>query len=409
MSNISWKYRLYPTSSQKVLFTKTFGCCRKVYNLMLYDKIDGYRKTKKFPNVTPAKYKKMEEYSYLKEVDSLALANVQMQLQKAFKNCFCKTYKKNCNFPKYKSRKTSKNSYTTNNLHSTNLYNGTVCFAGNGIRLPKVGIVKATIHRMPKEEWKIKSATITMEKDGKYYISILFEYEAKHLSFIEATDENTIGIDYKSDGLYVDSNGNKATIECKWYRKAQRKRTRQQRNLTRKIQSHIIGYDGKKPIFDKSMFECKNIQKNREKLAKLERKVSNQRKDALHKESTKITNLYDFICVESLNMNALANKGFGNGKATLDNGYGLFLSMLEYKLERKGGNLVKVEWHYPSSQLCNCCNFQYHPIKDLSIRKWTCPNCGAFHDRDVNAAKNIKKRGLEIMNDSQSSFNVKVG
>ena len=391
MSNRAIKYRLYPTTEQSIMFLKTFGCCRKVYNLMLSDKLAGYQSTGKFPTVTPAKYK--ADYPFLKEVDSLALANVQLNLQSAFRNCFSKTRKKKNGFPKYKSRKNSRNAYTTNNQK------GSVAIIDDKyIKLPKIGKVKAVIHRTPDNDWIIKSATVSMEKDGTYYISVLFEYSDMPISVVEATEENTIGLDYKSDGLYVDSNGNKADINTKWYRKAQKRRTKKQRNLSRKIQSHIIGYKGKTPIFDKPMEDCKNIQKNRKRLAKLERKVTNQRKDALHKKSTKIANSYDFVCVETLNMKSLANKGFGNGKATMDNGYGMFLNMLEYKLAHKGGKLVKVEWNYPSSQLCNCCGFQNPLVKNLLIREWECPNCGEIHDRDVNAAKNIKKRGLEIVN-----------
>ena len=404
MSNIAIKYRLYPTAEQKIMFAKTFGCCRKVWNLMLSDKIENYKTTKSFGMFTPAKYKKIKEYAYLKEVDSLALANVQLNLQSAFKSCFDKKRKKRNGFPKFKSRRKSRSSYTTNNQK------GTVAIIDNKyVRLPKIGKVKATIHRIPEDDWSLKSATVSMEKDGTYYVSVLFEYENIPVSFIEATEDNTVGLDYKSDGLYVDSNGNKADIETKWYRKAQKRRTRQQRNLSRKIRSHIIGYDGNKPVFDKPMSDCKNIQKNRKRLAKMERKVSNQRKDALHKESTKITNSYDFVCVETLNMKSLSNKGFGNGKATMDNGYGMFLSMLEYKLERKGGSLIKVEWNYPSSQLCDCCGFQYPFTKDLTVRDWTCPNCGDSHDRDINAAKNIKKRGLEILKENQTSMMQKIG
>lgn len=361
---------------------------------MLSDKIENYKATKSFGTFTPAKYKKIEEYAYLKEVDSLALANVQINQQAAFKNCFSKTRKKKNGFPKYKSRKNSKNSYTTNNQK------GTVRIIENGIRLPKIGIVKAVIHRKPETEWFIKSATVSMEKDGTYYASVLFEYEVKKPDCLAPTEDNTVGLDYKSDGLYVDSNENKASLDAKWYRKSQKKRTKQQRNLSRKIQCHIIGYNGNRPIFDKPMSECKNIQKNRKKLAKIERKVANQRKDALHKESTKIANSYDFVCVETLNLKAMANKGFGNGKATLDNGYGMFLNMLKYKLERKGGSLIKVEWNYPSSQFCSCCGFQNQKVKDLRIREWTCPNCKEHHDRDHNAAKNIKKRGLELLREN---------
>ena len=166
MANKAIKYRLYPTTEQSVIFTKTFGCCRKVYNLMLSDKIDGYKLTGKFLTVTPAKYKK--DYPYLKEVDSLALANKQIDLQAAFRNRFSKSRKKNIGFPKFKSAKHSRKSYTTNNQH------GTVAIIDDKyIKLPKIGKVKAVIHRIPDNNWIIKSATVSQESDGKYYISML--------------------------------------------------------------------------------------------------------------------------------------------------------------------------------------------------------------------------------------------
>ena len=166
--NKALKYRLYPTKTQMQMFAKTFGCCRKVWNLMLSDKIESYKTTGKFVSVTPAQYK--SDYPYLKEVDSLALANTQLNLQSAFRNCFCKTRKKRNAFPKYKSAKRSRKSYTTNNQK------GTVAILGNSIRLPKVGAVKAVIHRMPDPDWRLKSATISQDSDGKYYVSVLFEY-----------------------------------------------------------------------------------------------------------------------------------------------------------------------------------------------------------------------------------------
>ena len=168
MANKAIKYRIYPTTEQSIMFSKTFGCCRKVYNLMLSDKIEGYKATGKFPTVTPAKYKK--DYPYLKEVDSLALANKQLDLQAAFRNTFSKSRKKNNGFPKFKSAKHSRKSYTTNNQK------GTVAILDKRyIRLPKVGKVKAVIHRIPDDNWIIKSATVSQESDGRYYISVLFE------------------------------------------------------------------------------------------------------------------------------------------------------------------------------------------------------------------------------------------
>ena len=168
--NKALKYRIYPTKEQSVLFFKTFGCCRKVYNLMLADKIESYRLTGKFASVTPAKYK--SEYPYLREVDSLALANKQLDLQDAFRNYFDKSRKTNTGFPKFKSAKHTRKSYTTNNQ------NGTVAIIGNSIRLPKVGFVKAVIHKIPEDAWFIKSATISQEPDGKYYA--VFFLNTKH-------------------------------------------------------------------------------------------------------------------------------------------------------------------------------------------------------------------------------------
>ena len=188
MANKAIKYRIYPTTEQSIMFSKTFGCCRKVYNLMLSDKIEGYKATGKFPTVTPAKYKK--DYPYLKEVDSLALANKQMDLQAAFRNTFSKSRKKKNGFPKFKSAKHSRKSYTTNNQK------GTVAILDKRyIRLPKVGKVKAVIHRIPDDNWIIKSATVSQESDGKYYISVLFEFDKVENTYI-ADKTNAIGLDY---------------------------------------------------------------------------------------------------------------------------------------------------------------------------------------------------------------------
>lgn len=196
--NKAVKYRLYPTTEQKIMFVKTFGCCRKVYNLMLADKIACYKKTKSFGKQTPAMYK--AEYPFLKEVDSLALANVQLNLQSALKNCFDKSRKRQNGFPKFKSAKHSRKSYTTNNQK------GTVAIIDDRyIKLPKIGKIKAVIHRKPDADWTIKSATISQDSDGKFYVSILFEYEKAITPAI--ISDNAVGIDYKSDGLYMDSNG----------------------------------------------------------------------------------------------------------------------------------------------------------------------------------------------------------
>ena len=373
--NKAIKYRAYPTTEQNIMFAKTFGCCRKVYNLMLYDKIEGYKTTGKFPTVTPAKYK--DEYPYLREVDSLALANKQMDLQEAFRNRFNKSRKKNNGFPKFKSAKHSRKSYTTNNQK------GTVAIVDNCyIKLPKIGKIKAVIHRIPDSSWIIKSATVSQESDGKYYISVLFEFIDAVNPYV-ADKTNAIGLDYASDGLYVDSNGNVGTNH-KYYRESHKKLAKAQRRLSR--------MQGSKKHEDKSANYIKQLRK----VNKIHRHIANQRLDNLHKISTEIANQYDVVCVESLNMKSMSNKGFGNGKATLDNGYGMFLSMLEYKLFDRNKYLVKVDKWFPSSQICHCCGILHPEMKDLSIRTMTC-GCGLTISRDQNAAINILNEGLRLL------------
>ena len=280
--NKAIKYRLYPTNKQEEML-----------------------------QTTPAQYKKLDEYKYLKEVDSLALSNVQLHLQTSYKNFF---RDKKTGFPKFKSAKHSRKTYTTNNQ------NGTVSIIGNGIKLPKIGIVKAKIHRQPITDWKIKSATISQDNDGKFYASVLFEFD-KVINQVPVSDK-VIGLDYKSDGLYSDSNGNVCSSP-KYYRRSQKKLARLQRQLCRKEKG------------------SNNSNKARLKVARLHKHTANQRLDFLHKKSTEITNQYDVVCVETLDMRNMSNKGFGNGKATLDNGYGMFLMMLEYKLSDRGKFTVK--------------------------------------------------------------------
>ena len=375
MTNRAIKYRVYPTTEQATMFAKTFGCCRKVYNLMLSNKIEGYKATGRFPTVTPAKYK--DEYPYLREVDSLALANKQMDLQAAFRNTFSKSRKKNNGFPKFKSAKHSRKAYTTNNQK------GTVAIINDKyIKLPKIGKVKAVIHRVPESDWVIKSATVSQESDGKYYISILFEFD-DIVNHYTADKTNAIGLDYASDGLYVDSNGNVGSNH-KYYRENHDKLAKEQRKLSR--------MKGSK----KHEVKSNNYIKQLRKVNKIYRHIANQRLDNLHNISTEIANQYDVVCVESLNMRAMSNKGFGNGKATMDNGYGMFLNMLEYKLADRGKYFVKVDKWFPSSQICHCCGMLHPEMKDLAIRTMKC-DCGLTISRDRNAAINILQEGLRLL------------
>ena len=376
MANRAIKYRIYPTTEQMTLFAKTFGCCRKIWNLMLADMIASYQATGKFGTVRPAQYKKL--YPYLKEPDSLALTSVYLHLKAAFANCFSKTRKSKCGFPKFKSRKRCKKSYTTYNQH------GTVAIVdGKYIKLPKVGLVPAVIHRLPASDWELKSATISQEPDGNFYVSVLFEYDNAALSYVPDISK-AIALDYKSDGLYIDNNGNVGSNH-KYFRESQDKLAKEQRKLSRKVGSK------------KGEAKSNNYYKQLRKVNKIHRHIANQRKDHLHKCSTEIANQYDIVCVESLNMRVMSNKGFGNGKATMDNGYGMFLQFLEYKLAGREKILIKVDKWYPSSQICSACHNRNHKAKDLKIRRWECPVCHAVHDRDINAAKNILYEGLRLL------------
>lgn len=378
MANKAIKYRIYPTTEQAILFVKTFGCCRKVYNLMLSDSIETYKSTGKFVTSTPAKYKK--DYPYLKEVDSLALANKYIDLQNAFHNRFSKSRKKKNGFPKFKSAKHKRKSYTTNNQK------GTVAIKDDKyIKLPKIGFVKAVIHRKPDSNWFIKSATISQESDGNYYVSLLFEYNNLVNTYV--TDRtNAIGLDYASNGLYIDNNGNIGTNH-RYYRESHDKLAKAQHKLSR--------MQGSKKHESKS----NNYLKQLYKVNKIYRHIAHQRLDNLHKISTKIANSYDVVCVESLNMKSMSNKGFGNGKSTLDNGYGMFLSMLEYKLLDRNKYFIKIDKWFPSSQICHKCGRLHPEMKNLNIRKMIC-DCGTTISRDQNAAINILNEGLHILNES---------
>ena len=243
--------------------------------------------------------------------------------------------------------------------------------------MPKLGKVKAIIHRKAPSDWGIQSATVSQNRDGSYQVSVLYEYEQVSVS-VAVKEGLTLGLDYASNGLYVDHNGNRCNMPHFFRDSADQLAKRQ-----KKLKHKVVGSD--------------NYKKQQKRIAKIHRRIANQRKDFLHKKSTEIANQYSCVCVEDLNMRAMANKGFGNGKATLDNGYGMFVNMLDYKLTERGGCLVKVDKWFPSSQICHHCGKKSSITKDLSVREWTCPHCGTILDRDQNAAQNIKIEGLRML------------
>ena len=227
--------------------------------------------------------------------------------------------------------------------------------------------------------------TISQEPDGKFYISILYEFE-QDVALVSLNESNIIGLDYKSDGLYMDSNGNIGSNH-KYYKESQNKLAKEQRKLSRMV--------GAK----KGEIKSNNYKKQQLKVNKIHRKIANQRKDNLHKLSTEIANRYDGVCVECLDMKAMSNKRFRNGKATLDNGYGMFLTILKYKLEDRGKYYIEVDKWYPSSQVCSCCGMKHPEMKNLKMRTFNC-SCGTSLNRDLNAAINIRNEGIRLLKEA---------
>lgn len=356
MNYFSYKYRIYPTQEQAVLINKTIGCARFVYNTLLADAKKQYEENGKSKIKTPASLKK--EYDWLKEVDSFALCNSQLNVEIAYKRFFKKVSK----FPKFHSKHKSRQSYTTNNNA------GQIRIEKGKLKLPKLGFVKIILHRICKGN--IKSVTVSKTASNKYYVSITTEYKPI-ITEKDITNESVLGIDMSYKELAVYSDGTKAKYPM-YYRKAQKKLAHVQRN------------------FSRTQVGSKRHEKARLRVAKVYEKISNQRKDFLDKESARIAREYDVVVIEKLDMRSMANKGMRNGKTVNDIGFGMFKEMLRYKLNNNLGQLVEADKFYPSSQLCSNCGFKNIAVKNLNIREWDCPQCGAHHDRDVNAAINLK-------------------
>lgn len=368
--NKAYKFRIYPNSVQKELFAKTFGCTRFVYNVFLDRKIKVYNDEKKSISYTQcaaemAQMKKTKSLNFLKEVDSIALQQSLRHLDTAFQSFF-KNPK--TGFPKFKSKKSNKKSYTTI------FVNGNISIEDGCIKLPKIGLVKVKQHRDIPFDYRLKSVTVSQNPSGKYYASVLFEYE-NQVRQIEP--QTFLGLDFSMHGLYIDSNGKEARYP-RYYRQAEKKLRREQRKLS---------------LMQKG---SNNRNKQRLKVAKLHEKVSNQRKDFLHKQSRQIANTYDCVCIENLNMKAMSQT-LNFGKSVSDNGWGMFTTVLKYKLEEMGRQLVKVDKFFASSQICSHCGYKNPHTKNLAVREWICPECGMYHDRDINAAINIKNEGMRLI------------
>jgi len=361
----AFRYRIYPNEEQKEFFVKTFGCVRFLWNLMLVEKLSAYEKKEKIPRNTPAKYK--SEYSFLKEVDSLALCNVQLNLEKAFKNHF--KNKKHFGLPKFKKKK-DKQTYTTNNVHGSIK----VDFEKGLIYLPKIKTgIKIKMHR--KFIGKIKSVTVSKTKDDKYYVSILVETENVKNKAKEPNSK-VCGIDLGLEYFAIITNdfGTYKIEHPKYLRRSEKRLKRLYRALSRKQKG------------------SKNREKAKKKLAKLHTYISNIRNDFLHKLSKAIIDDNQIIVVEDLNIKGLLKSNIA--KSISDSSWSKFLDYLKYKTEWYERTFIQVDRFFPSSKLCHCCGYKKDDLV-LSNRYWTCPICGTHHDRDINASLNLYKIGME--------------
>ena len=368
MANRAFEFRIYPNRAQKELLAKTFGCVRLVYNHYLDRKKQLWEESKQSmsynacaKDLTSLK----KEKEFLKEVDSIALQQSLRHLDTAYSNFF---KRKDNGYPRFKSKRRGKQSYTTMNVnHNIRIEKGR-------IRLPKLGEVKIRQHREIPEEWTLKSVTVKRVPSGKYYVSILFEYESQ---ICEREINNVLGLDFSMSELYVTSEGERCGYP-KYFRQAEQRLARAQRRLT-KMQKGSANY-----------------LKQKVKVAKIHEKIANQRKDFLQKRSHQIAETYDAVSIEDLNMQGMS-KALHFGKSVHDDGWWMFTRMLEYKLAHPGGKLVKIDRWYPSSQMCSGCGHIVPEVKDLGVRVWFCDWCLEYHERDENAATNIRDEGHRLL------------
>lgn len=368
----AYKYRIYPNKKQEELIQKTFGCVRFVYNKCLVYKIDKYKNENiSLSRIDCNNYKNRvlkKEYEWLKEVDKFALDNAVINMDNAYQ----KFFKEYAGFPKFKSKHNNKKSYTTNCVKTTAGGSIRIDFIKNKILLPKFKWVKAKLHK--KFDGKIKSATISQVPSGKYFVSIFVETE--HIP-MESTG-CMIGIDLGIKDLLITSDGEKFD-NIRTTKKYEKKLAKEQRKLSHKQKG------------------SKNWNKQRIKVARVHEKIKNTRIDNLHKISHKLISENQVIVSEDLAVSNMV-KNHNLAKAVSDCGWYELTRQLQYKAEWNNRQYIKIGRFVKSSQTCNVCGYINSKTKDLSVREWTCPECGTVHDRDINAAINILNEGLKMLN-----------
>ena len=348
------KARLYPSEAQAVLFEKTFDCCR-------------YIETRAHFIPTPAKYKK--EAPFLTEVDNQALIQEHNKLSQAFRmffnnpECF--------GYPNFKRKKDDRDSFTACNHEFES--GPTIYITKGGLRMTKAGIVSAKFPRRPRSGWKLKRVTVEKTKSGKYYAYILYEYAVKETEPVTPTLETTLGLKYSMRHFYTADNGETADPPH-WLKESQEKLAKIQRRLCRMQPG------------------SKNYQEAVQKYRELHEHIANQRRDFIHKESRRIANAWDAVCVRGDSMTDIARE-VKQGNA-MEAGFGIFRECLRYKLARQGKQLITVDRYVPTTRTCSACGLVLDGEVSYKRRMWQCPKCGTVHNRETNAAKNIKSEGL---------------
>ena len=366
-----YRFLAKPTKEQESFLRQSTGNCRFLWNQMLHDfkTTGGYQ--------TPAAYKK--KYKFLTVGDATSLSNVQLNFQAAISDW----RKGDKGFPKFKKKNLSKESFRSPVVYDKN-GNGNMSLTKTGIRLPKMKKeIRLRMHRSMPENMVLKNCTCTLEPNGKWMFSIQFSTveERDELLPFALAEVKHIGLDMSLPCLYIDSFGSHADFE-KPYHKVEAKLAKEQRKL-----SHM-------------KFGSSNYQKQKQYIAKLHAKAKHQRSDRLHKLSCKLTDTYDLITIEDLDMAAM-KKSLRFGKSASDNGWGMFVDMLLYKAARKGKLVLFVSKWFPSSKTCHACGY-IHKELQLSDRTYECPVCGHVMDRDEQAAKNIDEEGLRIYRQLQN-------
>lgn len=375
--NRAIKVRLYPNGAQEEMLNKTFGCCRFIYNKMLEERVKVYEELKGDSQAlhdhrykTEKEYK--EEFEFLKEVDAKALQSEWRHLKSAYTDFF-RNLKKGIKsgFPKYKSKK-SRQSYTTYNIND----NCKIDFKKRKLKLPKIkGWINYKDNRKFDEE--IKHITVSKTRSGKYYASILIEIESDIQSKQEIQEAKIIGFDMSATNFLI----------TKRFKFTNPRFYRAEQNKLRKLHKEV----------SRRKNGSNNRNRSKNKLARIYEKINNRKKDWTHKITHILSEHFDCVILEDLNIKGMQQFNSGLSKSvSLDFSWHQFVTILKYKMEQKGKHLILVDRFFPSSKLCSNCGYKKDDLK-LDDKEWTCPQCQAHHHRDINASENIEKEGKKIL------------